>query len=114
MPAASTDHVTFDLPTATLDQTLTSAEWMLRDGMAAEDVERWARTQLGRHLKVRVPALAGGRGVEIFGARSASPARSGDFRLRDSRALSSVRAGREDTTGDDADVSSMQAREAGG
>jgi hypothetical protein len=58
MPTASTANVTFDLPTATLDRILSNAEWMLRDGVAQEEVQRWAKAQISKGLKVREPAKA--------------------------------------------------------
>jgi hypothetical protein len=53
MPTASTANVTFDLPTATLDRILSNAEWMLNDGVAQEEVQRWARERIAGCLKVR-------------------------------------------------------------
>lgn len=53
MPTVATSRVTFHLPQAELERIVRDADWMLHDGVPRDEVERWAKSEVAKAVKVR-------------------------------------------------------------
>lgn len=53
MTTAATIQVTVHLPQSEVERIVNAAEWMLRDGVAVDEVKRWAKAEVGKAVTVR-------------------------------------------------------------